>query len=59
MTAESGTLFAGVRERALFGALLVALQFFFYDCVKSLLHVSVNDLDVWWDVMAGVSGGGG
>eukprot|EP00747_Dinoflagellata_sp_TGD_P178323 gnl/TRDRNA2_/TRDRNA2_25124_c0_seq1.p1 gnl/TRDRNA2_/TRDRNA2_25124_c0~~gnl/TRDRNA2_/TRDRNA2_25124_c0_seq1.p1 ORF type:complete len:305 (+),score=42.28 gnl/TRDRNA2_/TRDRNA2_25124_c0_seq1:81-917(+) len=42
----------GLRERLLFNALLVTLEFFFYLAIRDALGVSEDDLTLVWDALA-------
>ena len=49
-----GALFAGASTRAVYIALLSSIQFFVYEYVKQVLHVSSYDLQLFFDVLSGL-----
>ena len=53
--AAEGGLLVGLSSRCVFGGLLVAVQFATYDALKAALHVSPGDLQLFLDVLSGVT----
>ena len=49
-----GALFAGASTRAVYIAVLSSIQFFVYEYVKQVLHVSSYDLQLFFDVLSGL-----
>ena len=49
-----GALYAGATTRALYIAVLSALQFFLYEYAKQLLGVARPDIQLFFDVLSGL-----
>ena len=50
----AGGFFKGTFPRAVKSAANIAIQFFLYDFSKRALHVSSDDLKLFFDVMSGL-----